>query len=229
MADVTTTRVQAYLDELDRALSELPRGRREEIVRDIRGHIEVALADLDNPSDAAVEQVLDSLGTPAEIAEAAYLAEADGIPDAAYAPETKYAPETAYEQRPRPRMATRDVATVVLLLIGGIVLPVVGWVIGLVLLWSSTAWRTRDKLIGTLLVPGGLLGALLLAGLGMVVVTSTGSCETSQAAGAAPATVCTSSGSGAVGTVIAISLLVVCVLGPFFTLGWLIRTARRPV
>jgi hypothetical protein len=34
-------------------------------------------------------------------------------------------------------------------------LPLV-WVVGVVLLWRSRAWTTRDKLIGALVVPGGL-------------------------------------------------------------------------
>jgi uncharacterized membrane protein len=143
MPYATSTRVRSYLDELDRALSELPRERRQEIVRDIRGHIDVAVAELGTPSDADIEQILDGLGTPQEIAEA------------------------AYEEQPpaAARMAFRDVATVILLLIGGIVLPFFGWVIGLVLLWSSTAWRTRDKVIGTLIVPGGLFGSLIVSGV----------------------------------------------------------------
>ena len=99
-------------------------------MRDIRGHIDVALADRGEPSAADVEQVLEELGTPQEIAEAAYAEQPPG----------------------RTRMAGRDVVTVILLLIGGIVLPFVGWVIGVVLLWTSTAWRTKDKVIGTLLV-----------------------------------------------------------------------------
>jgi hypothetical protein len=35
----------------------------------------------------------------------------------------------------------------------------VGWLAGLVLLWSSRAWTTRDKWIGTLVIPGGLATA----------------------------------------------------------------------
>jgi hypothetical protein len=49
---------------------------------------------------------------------------------------------------------------VILLLIGGIVLPFVGWVVGVVLLWASSRWRISDKVLGTLVWPGGL-GALL--------------------------------------------------------------------
>ena len=36
-----------------------------------------------------------------------------------------------------------------------ITLPLV-WLVGVVLLWRSRAWTARDKLIGTLLIPGGL-------------------------------------------------------------------------
>ncbi len=49
-----------------------------------------------------------------------------------------------------------EVGALVLLLVGGIVLPMFGWLIGVVLLWVSNAWNVRDKVIGTLFVPGGL-------------------------------------------------------------------------
>ena len=45
---------------------------------------------------------------------------------------------------------------ITLLLIGAF-LAVVGWVVGVVLLWRSRVWTLRDKLIGTLLWPGGLV------------------------------------------------------------------------
>ena len=44
-----------------------------------------------------------------------------------------------------------------LLPIGGLIIPVVGWFIGVILLWSSRVWTTGEKLAGTLLFPGGLL------------------------------------------------------------------------
>lgn len=50
-----------------------------------------------------------------------------------------------------------EVVALWLLLIGGIILPVLGWIIGVVILWASERWTRRDKLIGTLVVPGGLL------------------------------------------------------------------------
>jgi hypothetical protein len=59
-----------------------------------------------------------------------------------------------------------DLITVVLLLLGLLVLGV-GWLIGLALLWASPTWRLRDKLLGTLVVPGGLPFAFLLAAFGV--------------------------------------------------------------
>src|SRR3954469_19764241 len=53
------------------------------------------------------------------------------------------------------RLGGREWATVVLL-------PVV-WVVGVVLLWRSRAWTTRDKLIGTLVIPGGLAYVIYVA------------------------------------------------------------------
>src|SRR3954468_14842284 len=39
----------------------------------------------------------------------------------------------------------------------------IGWVVGAVLLWRSRVWSVPDKLIGTLLWPGGLVTGFVLA------------------------------------------------------------------
>jgi hypothetical protein len=44
-----------------------------------------------------------------------------------------------------------------------VIIPVLRWFIGVVLLWVSDAWNTRDKLLGTFVVPGGLAVPLVLA------------------------------------------------------------------
>ena len=119
----TTPTVHGYLDQLDRCLRDLPRGRREEITREIRTNIDAALDDAGGQSPAVVATILDQLGSPEEIADAARI---DAPPH-------------------RPRIATRDVTTIVLLLVGGVLLPFIGWFIGVVMLWASNAWRTRDK------------------------------------------------------------------------------------
>jgi len=66
--------------------------------------------------------------------------------------------------------SSQELAAVVTLLIGGVVVPVVGWLVGVVLLWASPRWRFGDKLLGTLIWPGGLawLGVLLWIAITLV-------------------------------------------------------------
>ena len=80
---------------------------------------------------------------------------------------------TADPQRPAPRPADPDaypVLTVLMLMLGGFVLPVVGWLAGVVMLWTGRAWTVGEKWLGTLVwpavvgVPGGLLVASVLVG-----------------------------------------------------------------
>lgn len=218
MPNLTTPTVRDYLHDLNRALRDLPRARRTEIVRDISAHIDAALADPAEQSQGTTATILDHLGTPAEVADAAR-AELPPLP---------------------ARMAGRDIATIVLLLIGGIVIPVLGWLIGAVLLWTSTAWRAKDKLIATLFVPGGLLTPLLL----LAVPVSTGGCLTQTAVGPVPVhspsagglsgrstavvhTCTTGSGHGAGATVLTIAVLIITVAGPLFSAWWLTRHAGR--
>jgi hypothetical protein len=55
------------------------------------------------------------------------------------------------------RSGALGIAALILLPIGGLILPVIGWFIGGILLWSSRVWTTGEKLAGTLLFPGRLL------------------------------------------------------------------------
>lgn len=57
-----------------------------------------------------------------------------------------------------------EVTAMVLLLAGGFVM-LLGWLAGCVLLWVSPRWRWPDKLVGTLVWPGGLLPAWLLGSI----------------------------------------------------------------
>ena len=124
-------------------------------------------------------------------------------------------------------MAGRDIAAIILLLIGGLVLPFVGWFIGVVLLWSSTAWRTKDKLIGTLLVPGGLFTPFVLLFVSVFAVSGTSECAASGAVGGKGVTHCTHSGAGNVAAAVYLTVLALSIVGPIFSTAWLIRTARR--
>jgi hypothetical protein len=95
----------------------------------------------------------------------------------------------------------REIAAILLLLVGGVIAPLLGWFVGAALLWSSNAWTPRQKLLGTLVIPGGLLPAVLLLSL------ATG--------WTLPAWV-------------GVPLLVVLVVGPLAVAAYLWQAARRP-
>lgn len=76
---------------------------------------------------------------------------------------------------PRRGVGLRETLALLGITIGSIVFSVLGWLAGVVLLWTSTVWSTREKLVGTLVLPGGLAPAyfLLVGGLGGYSCTST--------------------------------------------------------
>ncbi len=114
-----------YLQRLRRAGRGLPPGRRRELLAEIEGHLSEAIGP--DASDAQALTALDRLGEPEEII-AAEMPPPDGRAD---------------------RRGIREWAAIILLLFGGFIFGL-GWLAGLVLLWSSRAWTTRDKWIGTL-------------------------------------------------------------------------------
>lgn len=132
--------VERYLKHLEVELDDLPRDRRREIVDEIAGHIAEARAGLEYETESDVRNILEGLGDPADIAEDA---------------------RERFEVRPSApaqpfKAGWMEVAALVFLLIGGLIIPIFGWIIGVVLLWVSNAWNVRDKIIGTVFVPGGL-------------------------------------------------------------------------
>jgi HAAS len=140
------TLVDRYLTDLEAELAGLPANRRREILDEVGEHIVAARAALDAESEAAIRNVLERLGDPADIA--AEARDRFGVP--------------AEPAKPTPWL---EVIALVLL-----VIPFLGWVLGVVLVWLSRLWTTRDKLIGTL---GGL--SWLVAGLGTLSMSARGS------------------------------------------------------
>jgi len=132
--------VEKYLGELKGELRDLPRSRRQELLAEISDHIDAALAQTPDHDEAEIRNVLERLGDPTDIAQEAR--QRFGVP--------------------RARSGAFEVAAVILLPVGGVVVPVLGWVAGVILLWTSRVWTTREKLAGTLLFPGGLLLPVLL-------------------------------------------------------------------
>src|SRR5579875_528269 len=126
-----------YLKRLRRAGRGLPPERMQELLAEIEGHLSEAIDT--SASDAQALTVLDRLGEP----------------------ETVIAAETQQPDELAERRRTTEWAAILLLLFGGFIF-LFGWFGGLALLWSSRAWTTRDKWIGTLLIPGGLATSVIV-------------------------------------------------------------------
>jgi uncharacterized membrane protein len=139
--------VEAYLKELATEAEALPAGRRDELLDDVKAHIAEARAG-GATSEDEIREVLQRLGRPSEIVAAA----TDGL----------------VQVEVPPRLRPQDFAAVGLLLFApytlsfSLILAVVGWGVGLGLLWTSNRWTTIWKLIGTLTWPIGYAVAMAL-------------------------------------------------------------------
>jgi hypothetical protein len=193
--------ISDYLRRLDRELEGLPRARRREFVEEISEHIEEARAETNGNDETATLNLLERLGDPSEI---------------------------AAEARARlgvrtERAGVLEVAAIVLLLVGGFFFAI-GWLAGAVLLWSSGVWTTREKLVGTFVVPGGLALPVFL--LLWTAAGSGGSCI--GPVGPQGETVCTGDGGTStleyVGGIVLITALVV---GSIAAAVYLARRMRR--
>jgi hypothetical protein len=184
----------AYLQRVRREGRDLPGDRLAELLIDLEEHLSATI-----PADASEEDAREALarfGDPREIV-------------AAERPELL---------APAERRGTREWAAIFLLLFGFFAAGV-GWVVGVILLWRSRAWTTRDKLIGTLVLPGGLVmtGLLLLLALGRPhkeICTRHGSLAH-----------CTHVAGGGPSTLASIALILLA-LTPIATAGYLARRAR---
>lgn len=197
--------VRDYLDDLHHATRDLPRDRGRELVAEIEDHISEALAP--NASEADARQVLDRLGSPEEIA----------------------AVERERLGMDTPGGGTMERITIALLLIGFIATPI-GWLVGVVMLWTSQAWTVRDKLIGTLVVPGGLGLALVALALPLSTgQTCTGGTLTppSNPPQTQTVSICTG-GPSTLQTAAFIAVELLLIAAPIFTAFYLARRQRRP-
>src|SRR4051812_11147183 len=160
--------IDDYLDRLHRSLRDVPAAQREGIISEIVTHIDEALDAEPDDSEASLRNVLERVGDPEEIASEA---------------------RERLDIR-KPRSSWLDSLAIVLLLVGGF-LWVIGWIAGVVFLWLSDVWTTRQKIIGTLVVPGGLVPAVLL----FVVPVDGGSTScTGSVVNGLKSTVCESTG-----------------------------------
>jgi hypothetical protein len=139
MTTVVDSLVEDYLGRLHAAAAVLPPEQRADLLDGIREHIADARAAGAAADEATVRTLLDRLGTPEEIVAAA----AGELAAPAAGPV-------------RPSLAVEGWA-VGMLTVGGLI-PFVGWLIGVGLLWWSRRWTRGEKLLGTLVMPLGPLG-----------------------------------------------------------------------
>lgn len=186
--------IERYLHELDQELRDLPPNRRRELLEEIREHIGSALDEAPSHEEAEVRNVLERLGEPAEIAEEAR--QRFGV------------------RREEPGL--RETLALILLPIGGVVVPVLGWIVGAILLITSRVWTSKEKAIGVLLFPGGLLPAVALTLFPGQV------CSSVEVNG-----VVTETCSGGMSPVAAWAILAVLVAVPVWTVWFLSSRMRR--
>lgn len=122
--------VEGYLARLEVELAVLPADRRRELLADVREHIAEARAGLEQETDADLFNVLDRLGEPTELARAAA--------------DTRVEPVAAQQFAP-PALASGWIEVAAILLL------IMAWPAGAILVWLSHFWRTRDKVVATIL------------------------------------------------------------------------------
>lgn len=220
--------VSDYLGRLDLAAASLPPERRLELVGEIADHIAQARTTASAQGEAGLRDLLDRIGDPDEIVAAAREAALDDDepgqgqppppPSAGATPPWGYQPPT-YRQ---PRIGL-EVAAIGLMTVGSFI-PFVGWMAGTIMLWFSHRLRIVEKLLMTLVFPGGpaLFFTLTLLLPGQVCSSS----STSSAAGdsAQAATVCT---GFAFNPAVGIPLFIVSVIAPFVIGGLLLKKAAE--
>jgi hypothetical protein len=193
-----------YLRRLAQAARVLPGHEGDELVAEIREHIAAALPD--GASEADVRTVLDALGAPEAIVAA------------------------ARPPHPPRRRGAREIVALVLLVSG--LPPILGWLIGVVLLLLSPLWTGRQKLLGILVWPGGLLGVLGLLGLAVATPTSTRSCPIEIAGIATDRTTdvmvgCSTTGPPGWTVAILVVAFVIALVAPLVVAVHLYRAAGR--
>jgi sulfur carrier protein ThiS len=144
--------VRDYLGRLESAAWPLAAARRAELVGEVREHIDAALTEAGRTDEVTVRNILERLGPPEEIV----AAESDG--DAT--PQSRTSSSSSW--------GAIEIIAVLLLTLGGVFIPFVGPIIGLVFVWASTKWTLREKLIASAIVIALLLLPILaIPGLGI--------------------------------------------------------------
>jgi hypothetical protein len=189
--------VSSYLSALESALRNVSPARRQPIIEEVAEHIAKGRADLDPGDEVGLRNFLDQVGDPETIA-------AEVVADLT------------------PRTGRRFEVLVPWLLLVGAFAFVIGWFVGLAMLWTSETWDRRDKLLGTLVLPGGLFGLVVL----LTRPTGSTACSSSGGPGIPTITHCTATGF-TLPPAVGIPLFLVLLVAPIVTATHLDRVRRR--
>jgi hypothetical protein len=198
--------IDGYLARLSAAGADLPKSARQELLDDMRAHIAEARAREPQETDATILNILDRLGDPAVV---------------------------VAETRDRLGLRAPAPYRPGLLEIAAVILVPFFWPIGIILLWMSPAWRWRDKVIGTMIPPGGYMGIAIFGVAFASARTSGGSCVlVTDVAGHAVQSGCQSPpGPSPLETVASIVIAILIYTLPLITAAYLalrLRWGRGP-
>lgn len=142
--------VRSYLADLEVRLAHLPGEQSEEILFGVREHIAEAM----DRGGQSTAEILAGLGSPDDIAAGVAAPDVPAQQGKAQTP----------VRTPLLESSLWVALTTILLAFGGF-LYIVGWFVGLAGLWMGTRWKIWEKIMGTVLFPGGVLGSIYIATL----------------------------------------------------------------
>jgi hypothetical protein len=181
--------IEEYLGDLRDALRTVNPSSSKEFVAEIEQHIAEGRTSLEPGDEVGLRNLLERIGSPTALA------------------------NELEETEPARTVSAMDRATPWLIIFGGFAFGF-GWLVGLYGLWSSKTWRIWDKLLGTFIWPGGLLGTFYLFGASL----SSTACSGFQGAGqTAPTLTCVHHGITVLPRALQFLAGFVIVAAPIFT------------
>jgi hypothetical protein len=140
---------RAYLDEVERAVAARDADAAQQIRAEIAAHIAESRFDAEERGESvSIHDIIAEIGDPLAVAaEVPVSHQAFGARESITGFFSRWEPMTY--------------VWVVCLVITIVQLYFIGWVVGMVMMWTSPLWTRRVKIWATALIPGCLLAALL--------------------------------------------------------------------